>query len=283
MRTGDLIDAVYDQFQRADLFYGHGTDNPWDEAVALVLGVTGFDDDEAVLRLPVGEAMVRRVLALADRRVNERIPLPYLLGRSRFADVEFLVAPGVIIPRSPIAELIHNTFRPWIHELPARVLDLCCGSGCIGIATALRFPDAQVVLADIDDAALALARRNVELHGLEDRIEVLRSDLFEAIEGDFDLILTNPPYVDMADLAAMPLEYHHEPVRALVGGDDGLDLVRRIVDGAPAYLRNQGLLIGEVGGSAAALSRAYPRTPFIWVDLEEGGEGVFVLDPGWSS
>ncbi|MEZ5597194.1 MAG: 50S ribosomal protein L3 N(5)-glutamine methyltransferase [Pseudomonadales bacterium] len=278
MRAGDLIQSVSEQFERAELFYGHGTDNEWDEAVALVLGVTGLPDEDASLHTLVPEAAVRKVLGLAERRVVERVPLPYLLGRWWFAGYEFLVEPGVIVPRSPIAELITHAFRPWLRRAPARVLDLCCGGGCIGIATALTFPDSEVVMTDIDPAAVALARRNIALHGLETRVRVLETDLYDGVEGRFDMILTNPPYVDAVDLAALPPEYAHEPVLALDGGGDGLDLMRRILAGAPARLSPGGILVGEVGASAAALCRSVPALPFVWVDLEDGGDGVFVLD-----
>ena len=260
------------------MFYGHGTDNAWDEAVALVLGATGFADDDTVLRNTVSESGVRKILTLAERRVAERIPLPYLLGRCWFAGFEFLVEPGVIIPRSPTAELIINQFKPWLAAPPARVLDLCCGGGCIGIATALVFPDVEVVMVDIDDKAVDLARRNMALHGVQSRVQVLQGDLYDPVQGLFDLIITNPPYVDATELAAMPDEYRHEPLRALDGGEHGLDLVTRILGGAKRRLTPRGVLIGEVGASAGALALAAPRTPFVWVELEAGGEGVFVLD-----
>lgn len=278
MKAGDLIEAVNEQFERADLHYGHGTDNPWDEAVALVLGVTAFADDEELPRHPVPEVAVRKILALAERRIVERQPLPYLLGRCTFAGHEFLVDQQVIIPRSPIGELILTGFRPWLRRRPARILDLCCGTGCIGIAAALEFPGVSVVLADISDEALELARKNVAHHGVGDRVSVVRSDVYAGIDGRFDLILANPPYVDAADLASAPAEYRHEPPLALDGGADGLKILRMIIDELPAHLDPGGVLIGEAGGSAAALSRAYPALPFIWVDLENGGEGVFVLD-----
>jgi len=210
---------------------------------------------------------------MASRRITERVPLPYLLGRCFFAGYSFIVRPGVIIPRSPIAELIRNRFEPWIRRAPRRVLDLCCSGGCIGIAAALEFPDAEVVLVDIDDNALDLARENVALHELEQRVQVVRGDLYRNVDGRFDLILTNPPYVDAADLRSMPAEHRHEPALALDGGADGLAIVGRIIEGAPMRLNPGGVLIGEVGGSTPALSRLFPKAPFIWVELEWGGEG----------
>jgi len=278
MKVGELIEATCARFESADLFYGHGTDNAWDEAVALVWGVIGYTDDESVFDLEVNDSAAHSIGLLVERRIAERLPLPYLLGECFFAGYPFIVRPGVIIPRSPIAELIRNQFAPWIRRPPARVLDLCCGGGCIGIATALEFPEAEVVLVDIDEAALDLARENVAMHRLEQRVQVVRSDLYTDVNGQFDLILTNPPYVDAADLRSMPAEYRHEPVLALDGGADGLVIVSRIIEGATRHLNPGGVLIGEVGGSASALSRLFPRTAFVWVELEWGGEGVFVLD-----
>ncbi|MCB1687223.1 MAG: 50S ribosomal protein L3 N(5)-glutamine methyltransferase, partial [Halioglobus sp.] len=184
-----------------------------------------------------------------------------------------------IIPRSPIAELILGDFQPWYSgPPPARVLGLCCGGGCIGLAAAHYFPDVHVDLLDVDEAALQLARENARLLGVEERVSICQSDLFDAL-GDvrYDLILSNPPYVDAADLASMPAEYHHEPELALGSGADGLDLTRRILSSAGAYLRDSGLLIVEVGNSWPALEAAFPRMPFTWVEFEQGGEGVFTL------
>jgi ribosomal protein L3 glutamine methyltransferase len=275
-----LIEQVAARFGDAGLVFGHGTDSAWDEAVALVLGVTGLPDDRAVLDRPVSQSHADQVAQLAQRRIDERTPLPYLLGRCRFAGAEFLIEPGVVIPRSPIGALIESRLSPWLAREPQTILDLCCGSGCIGIVAALAFPNARVDLADIDPRALDLARRNVTLHGLEDRVRLHASDLFDDLPaGRWDLILSNPPYVDSADMAGLPREYRHEPVRGLAGGPDGLDLVVRMLDALPERLESGGLFVCEVGGSAAALCRRFPRLAFIWPDLPNGGEGVFVLAP----
>jgi ribosomal protein L3 glutamine methyltransferase len=209
----------------------------------------------------------------------DRVPVAYLLGEAWFAGLRFEVDPAVLIPRSPIAELIEAGFEPWIGGAePAHILDLCCGSGCIGIAAGLHFPGATVDLADISAAGLAIAHRNVALHGVADRVRVRESDLFSALEGErYDLILCNPPYVDAAEMAALPAEFRHEPRLGLAAGEDGLDLVRRILSDARAHLSENGTLVLEVGASADALEAAYPRLPLLWPDFERGGHGVALI------
>jgi ribosomal protein L3 glutamine methyltransferase len=276
--VGDLIEALSRRFERAGLCYGHGTDNAWDEAVALVLGVTDLPDDRASLDVLVTPDDAARIEAFAVRRVGERLPLAYLLGRCRYLGLEFEIEPGVVVPRSPVGMLVADGLRPWLTRAPERVLDVCCGSGCIGIVAALAFPEAHVVLADVDPRALSLARRNVVRHGLAGRVEVRESDLFAAFAGErFELVLSNPPYVDPVDLAALPPEYAHEPERGLAGGAGGVELVLRMIDALPRVLTPEGVFVCEVGGSAPALLRARPDLPFVWPDLPEGGEGVFIL------
>lgn len=274
----EVIEAASARLDAAGLSFGHGTDNAWDEAALLVLTITGLDDHIDSLKQAVDSAALREIDELVDRRINERLPLPYLLGNVMFAGLDFLIEPGVVIPRSPIAELIGSGFRPWLLEPPGQIIDLCCGSGCIGIAAALEFPDSELTLVDIDAQATRLAEANVARHGLEDRTRILTGDLWTVVpQQRFDLVLSNPPYVDAADMSVLPAEYRHEPTQGLAAGADGLDVVRRIIDPLPQWLTAQGLLVGEVGNSAAALQRAYPRMPFIWPELEAGGEGVFVL------
>lgn len=274
----EVIEAASATLDAAGLSFGHGTDNAWDEAALLVLTVTGLDDHIDSLKQAVDTAALREIDKLIDRRINERLPLPYLLGNVMFAGLDFLIEPGVVIPRSPIAELIGSGFRPWLLEPPGQIIDLCCGSGCIGIAAALEFPDSELTLVDIDAQAIRLAEANVARHGLEDRTRILTGDLWTVVpQQRFDLVLSNPPYVDAADMSVLPAEYRHEPAQGLAAGADGLDVVRQIIDPLPQWLTAQGLLVGEVGNSAAALQRAYPRMPFIWPELEAGGEGVFVL------
>ncbi|MCZ6620100.1 MAG: 50S ribosomal protein L3 N(5)-glutamine methyltransferase [Gammaproteobacteria bacterium] len=275
---GEMIDEVAARFRVSDLYYGHGYDNPWDEAVALVLGVGEFPDDKSVLSQPLADVLRRRITRLATRRIEERIPLVYLLGKANFAGFEFLMEPGVVIPRSPIGQLIVNRFEPWLSTIPRNIVDVGCGCGCIGIACAFKFPGVEVLLIDDDPGAVELARRNVALHELGDRVEVLHSDLF-ASAGDsmFDLVISNPPYVDSVDMGSLPSEYRHEPESGLAAGDDGLEVVDRLLTELPGRLASLGTFVCEVGGSAPALLRKYPQLPFIWPDLPQGGAGVFLL------
>ena len=281
LTVADHLRWIATRFAAEDLYYGHGTDNAWDESLALVCGYLGlpWDKLEYVLGSRLLEAERVTLCRLSEQRIAQRMPVPYLVGEAWFAGYRFSIAPGVLIPRSPIAELIRDEFLPWLTLPPERILDLCSGNGCIGIACAHQFGDALVTLAELEPAALALARENVRLHGLADRVRVVESDLFAALdESRFDLIVANPPYVDAEDLASMPPEYHHEPEAALSGGPDGLDLVRRILAEAAARLTPDGVLVVEVGNSSAALLRSFPNLPFAWPDFEHGGHGVFVVD-----
>ncbi len=254
---------------------------PGDEAVQLVLHVADLpvDSDDGVLPHPLSDEQAAQVLALLQRRIEEQLPLPYLTGRAWFAGLEFKIDRRAIIPRSPIAELIEQEFSPWYPgKRLQRVLDLCCGSGCIGLAVAAWLPQTRVDLADLDPQALELARENAGLLGLDERVEILESDLFDTLRGrQYDLIVTNPPYVDSEDLGRMPREYAHEPALALGSGSDGLDAIRRILDQAAHFLAPDGLLVAEVGNSWQALEEALPQLPFTWIELERGGHGVFVL------
>jgi ribosomal protein L3 glutamine methyltransferase len=279
--VGDSLRWAERCFEEAELYFGHGTDNAWDEALHLVFGSLklSLDTDPAILDYALTESEKHLLIRNVRRRVDERIPVPYLTGRAWFAGLEFRIDRRAIIPRSPIAELIERDFAPWYTgSRIQRVLDLCCGSGCIGLAIAAWNPDARVDLADIDDDALALAAENRALLGLESRVELHRSDLFAGLRGrQYDLIVTNPPYVDAGDLAGMPAEYRFEPPLALGSGVDGLDITRRILADAVHFLSPDGLLVGEVGNSWEALEASFPRTPFTWIELERGGHGVFVL------
>lgn len=280
----DLLRWSVSAFNAAGLHYGHGTDNAWDEARWLVLGALHlrFDAPDWVLGTRLTASERRHVAVLLRRRIEERVPVALLLGEAWFAGLRFHVDATTLIPRSPIAELIADGFEPWLggHE-PLRILDLCCGGGCIGIAAALRFPYARVDLADVSVAALAVARRNCTEHGVTDRVRVIESDLFAALAGErYDLILCNPPYVDAADMAALPAEFRHEPESALASGEDGLDLVRCILAAVPRHLADDGLLVLEVGNSADALEAAYPRLPMMWPDFANGGDGVALIRAG---
>nr|WP_240457611.1 50S ribosomal protein L3 N(5)-glutamine methyltransferase [Halomonas socia] len=278
----DCLRWATSEFHAHGLFYGHGTASPWDEAVALTLGALHlpWDVDPAVLEarlLPMERA---RIVALTRARIETRQPLPYLLGECFYAGYPFHVDERVLIPRSPIAELIEDGFAAWFPDQPpARVLDLCSGSGCIGIATALTLPTCEVDLAEISVAALEVAKANISRHDVGARVRAVHSDVFAGVAGQrYDLIVANPPYVDARDLATMPAEFQHEPALALGAGDDGLDIVRRILRDARAHLSDDGVLIVEVGNSDRHLEAAFPEVPFLWLEFERGGQGVFVLD-----
>ncbi|MDG1390261.1 MAG: 50S ribosomal protein L3 N(5)-glutamine methyltransferase [Halioglobus sp.] len=280
LTVGQAIQFCWERLNDSDVFYGHGTDNPWDEAVQLVLSVAQLpvDTDDSALPHPVAALQAEEIHALLTRRIDQHMPLPYLLGRAWFAGLEFSCDRRAIIPRSPIAELILRDYQPWYYGPPPQtILDLCCGGGCIGLAAA-HHGQASVDLADLDADSLALAKENRARLQLTDRVEIYQSDLFDELpEKRYDLILSNPPYVDSADLASMPAEYHHEPELSLGSGPDGLALTRRILSQAANYLHEDGLLVVEVGNSWETLEQVYPLVPFTWLEFEHGGHGVFAL------
>lgn len=267
------------EFQRANLFYGHGTDNAWDEAAQIILWVikTPWERLNQIVDTRLVTAEKQEILALFQQRIQKRTPVPYLTGTAFFAGLEFKVDSNTLIPRSPIAELIEKGFQPWLIEEPEYVLDLCTGCGCIGIAVASVFPSAQVDISDISTEALAVAEENIAKHQLEGRVTPIESDLFANIPGCYDLIVSNPPYVDAEDMASLPQEYHVEPRLALESGADGLDFTRRLLAEAADHLNDNGVLIVEVGNSAAALEAQFPDVPFTWIEFERGGHGVFLL------
>ncbi|MCL7463216.1 50S ribosomal protein L3 N(5)-glutamine methyltransferase [Pseudomonas sp. NW5] len=276
----DLIRWGVSRFHEAELFFGHGTDNAWDEARLLVLGALHLPWDTPTeyldCRLEADEQAA--VHALLQRRVEERIPAAYLLGEAWFCGLPYVVDERVLVPRSPIGELIEGRFAPWLAGAPARILDLCTGSGCIGLACAQAFPEAEVVLADLSFEALEVANLNIERHQLEERVYTVQGDGFDGLPGQrFDLIVSNPPYVDAEDFADMPAEFHHEPALGLACGADGLDLVRRLLAEAADHLNENGLLVIEVGNSQVHIEAAYPEVDFHWVEFTRGGHGVFVL------
>lgn len=276
----DFIRWTFSRFNSADLFYGHGTDNPWDEAVHLVMGALklplDFDRDMLDCALTYDEK--KKILKLVQTRITKREPLPYLLGEAWFMGLPFKVTKDTLIPRSPIMSLLENEFEPWLVNYPLSILDMCTGSGCLGIAAALIFEDAYVDITDISDAALAVARENIATHHVEERVQAIHSDMFDALTGNkYDLIICNPPYVDKNDFEQAPAEFHNEPELALTSGDDGLHFTHKFLSQAANYLHDNGILVYEVGNTEVALQEAYPDTPFMWVELEQGGNGVFVL------
>ncbi|MFC4261228.1 50S ribosomal protein L3 N(5)-glutamine methyltransferase [Marinobacter lacisalsi] len=276
----DYLRYAASRFSEAGLYFGHGTDNVWDEAVLLVMRSVNLPLENNTLFLDARLIRDERQLILEriDRRVHERRPVAYLIGEAWFMGMPFHVDERVLVPRSPMAELLEAGLQPWLADHPAeRVLDLCTGSGCIGIAAATVFPEAVVDLSDVSDDALAVAQTNIELHDLSGRVRAVRSDVFDQIAGTYDVILSNPPYVDAEDIADMPDEYQHEPRLGLEAGDDGLAIAHRILERAAQHLSPGGLLIVEVGNSWHALDEAYPQLPFTWLEFENGGDGVFLL------
>ena len=280
---GEMLEYGQKLFEQSDIYFGHGTDNAWDEAVYLLSSVLRLppDADRSLLDNSVSADDQEKITALYQRRIDERVPAPYITKQAWFCTLPFYVDERVIVPRSPIAELIYNQFQPWCTESPKKILDLCTGSGCIGIACAYAFERAQVVLSDISPEALEVTAINIQQHDLDSRVIAIESDLFSSFESNannsFDLIVSNPPYVDADDLAQMPDEYSHEPDLALASGDDGLDFTRRLLREAANYLTEQGVLIVEVGNSSVALEKAFPQVPFTWLEFSEGDGGVFVL------
>lgn len=276
----DFLRYVSSRFADSPLYFGHGTDNVWDESVQLVMRSLHLPLENNTLFLDARLTRDERKLILErmERRIEQRVPLAYLLGEAWFMGLPFHVDERVLVPRSPLGELIQKGLQPWLGEHPvARVLDLCTGSGCIGIAAATVFDEAEVDLSDISADALEVAAVNIEYHEVGDRVRTVRSDVFEGIEGRYDVILSNPPYVDAEDIADMPAEYSHEPELGLAAGGDGLDIAHRILAGAANHLNPGGLLIVEVGNSWVALQEAYPDLPFTWLEFENGGDGVFLL------
>jgi ribosomal protein L3 glutamine methyltransferase len=281
MMIAELIEQVAEQLGAADLCFGHGTDNARDEAAWLVLHAAGAPVDGTFTDWgrQVTPAVQSRVSELVQERCRGRAPLAYLLGSAWFAGLEFEVNEDVLVPRSPLAELVQDQYQPWLNlDRAERILDMCTGSGCIAIASAVHLPGVQVDAADISEKALQVAQRNVIKHRLEERVTLLVSDLFKAVPpANYDLIVSNPPYVPSRSLGALPQEYRAEPGLGLESGEDGLDTVLSILLDAPRFLGEDGVLVCEVGESEDRLAEALPAVPFIWLEFAHGGSGVFIL------
>ena len=277
----DWIRWAERHLKRAQLHFGHGTETALDEAAWLVGHVAGRapDDLEAHLADIPSATELEKIRALVEARVTTRKPLAYLLNEAWFAGLKFYVDARVLVPRSITGEYIRERFVPWLQpENMQRALDLCTGSGCIAVALAVAFPQARVDATDISDDALAVARINIEQHGLRERVKLIKSDLFEGFGGvRYELIVTNPPYVSRDDMAALPAEYRHEPALALAAGEHGLDVIVKILARAADYLTPGGMLVAEVGNSHAALAERFPEVAFLWLTSETGDDSVFLL------
>ena len=276
----DMIRWTVSRFNAANLFYGHGTDNAWDEAVQLILPTLylPIDVPPHVLNSRLTGSERLRIVERVIKRINERTPIAYLTNKAWFCGLEFYVDERVLVPRSPIGELIEAQFQPWLIDEPVRIMDLCTGSGCIAIACAHAFPDAEVDAIDISTDALQVAEQNIQDHGMEQQVFPIRSDLFRDLPKEkYDLIVSNPPYVDQEDMNSLPKEFKHEPELGLAAGTDGLKLVRRILANVAGYLTDNGILICEVGNSMVHMMNQYDHIPFTWLEFENGGHGVFML------
>ena len=277
-----LIQWGADRFDQAGLVFAHGTDNALDEAACLVMHALqiGYEQPDAVLDKQISAADRQRVLQLLEQRISSRKPAAYLLNEAWFAGMPFYVDERVLVPRSPIAELIEARFTPWINpQQIGRILDMCTGSGCIGIACAQAFPDATVDLSDLSGDALDVAQENIRRHQLMDRVNTIQSDIFAALQGQaYDIIVANPPYVPAEEMQQLPAEFGHEPSMGLQAGTDGLDIIVQILKQAAGHLAKNGILVAEVGHTQDGLLARYPEVPFMWLDFEYGGSGVFLLD-----
>ncbi len=280
LTAGQLIEKIAAYFSAADMHLGHGTDNPVDEAAALVFHVMRLDHAGTAeqYQQSVTDPQRSEMQRISRARVETRTPLPYLLGEAWFAGLPFHVDPSVLIPRSPLAELIIDRFEPWLKADHVRtILEVGTGSGCIAIACAVAFPLAKVVATDISTDALEVAARNVSRHGVDARVTLIQTDHMDDVAGHFDLIISNPPYVPVAEVAQLPAEYKHEPELGLASGADGLDSARRILQDSAQLLNPSGVLVLEVGEQWVALQEAYPELPFNWLEFEHGGIGVGLL------
>ena len=280
-----LIKETANKFNESNLTFGHGTDNAIDEAAYLIFGYLDLNHDKAeeAYQKTISNEDLIEIDKLIDCRINQNRPVAYLINKAWFVGLEFFVDERVLVPRSPLAELIANKLRPWADDkLVTRALDMGTGSGCIAIALGKFFPDIEIDAIDYSPGALQVANINLEYHKMTDRINLIESDFFSNLSENqysnyYDLIISNPPYVDQEDISNMAPEFHHEPILGLASGKDGLESVKILLRESCKYLRDNGLLIVEVGNSRQALEECYPTLPFIWIDFKLGGEGVFLL------
>lgn len=279
----DLIRYAVSRFNENKLFFGHGSDNAWDEAVYLVLHALHLPPDqlEPFMDARVLASERAKALSLIDLRCEHRLPAPYLTHEAWLQGYAFHVDQRVIVPRSPIAELLMNQLSPWIadpYEITG-ILDLCTGSGCLAIIAAHQFPEAFVDATDISKDALDVALINVAQHGMQDRLNLHHGSLFDPlpVSAQYDLIISNPPYVNAASMQTLPTEYRHEPSLALAGGDDGMDVVRTIIEQAPAHLRDEGLLLIEIGHERSFFELAFPELEPVWLDTAEASDQILLL------
>ena len=278
--VNDLLRWGVTQFNGSDIFFGHGADNPWDECFSLISFVLNLaplpNPDLMASRLTTSEKS--QIVDLIMARIETKKPAAYLTNVAYFVDLPFYVNEDVLVPRSPIGQLIEKKFAGLVEHPPARIMDLCTGSGCIAVACAYAFPEAEVDALDISPEALSVADENIHRLGVQDRVIPVHSDVFSGVAGQtYDLIVSNPPYVDAEDLADMPEEFHHEPEIGLGSGEDGLDITRVILREAAQHLNDGGVLIVEVGNSMIHLQSEFPHVPFNWLEFEKGGLGVFAL------
>jgi ribosomal protein L3 glutamine methyltransferase len=278
----DWLRFAVSRFEEAGIFCGHGTLNTYDEAAWLLLATLHLPPDtlENFLDAVVTSTERKHLAHLIERRVTERIPTAYLVREAWLGEFRFYVDERVIVPRSFIAELLREQLSPWVEdpELVVNAVDICTGSGCLAILTALAFPNAQVDAVDISDDALVVAHRNIADYGLQDSVYAVKSDMFDALQGrQYDLILSNPPYVNAPSMDALPTEYRHEPQLALASGSDGLDHVRVLLREAPQHLNKGGLLVVEIGHNRDVLEQAFPELSFHWLEVSAGDQFVFLL------
>ncbi|MEA1890608.1 MAG: 50S ribosomal protein L3 N(5)-glutamine methyltransferase [Pseudomonadota bacterium] len=279
MKLSTCIENAAAQLDSAGVFFGHGTDNAWDEAAWLILHALEIPvDEEADLNMAIDSSQQEAIDTLLQQRIDSRRPAAYLTGTAWFAGLPFHTAEGVIVPRSHIGGFLLEHGRPWIQPgKVSRILDLCTGSGCIAVAAAMAFPDARVDATDVDPLALSLAEKNINEYQMENRVQLIESDLYQNLSETYDLILTNPPYVPAGEISHFPAEYQHEPAAAFDGGNDGLDLVHTILADASRFLTPNGYIVMEVGESWTTLEHAYPKAAFNWIETGVEDSGLFIM------